>query len=245
LDVDGFVDLIRQLWGDRVQGILHTLNDDVGERVEAREGQCKVIWGNSSVTEVLHGLSFGISMASFFQTNPASAEQLYAEVMALALEGVESRPGQVIMDLFCGTGTIGQILAKHANVPVVGVDIVPQAIEDAREAATRNGVENVSFFAADAGKFLLEHPEYKGKLHTVVLDPPRAGISPKTLRKVMRLEAQRIVYVSCNPATQARDLVELRTQGYELKSLKLVDQFPHTAHVEAVALLEKIPNLVS
>jgi tRNA/tmRNA/rRNA uracil-C5-methylase (TrmA/RlmC/RlmD family) len=165
--------------------------------------------------------------------------------MALALEDIESRPGQVIMDLFCGTGTIGQILAKHAQVPVVGVDIVPQAIEDAREAATRNGIENVSFFAADAGKFLLEHPEYQGKLHTVVLDPPRAGISPKTLRKVMRLEAQRIVYVSCNPATQARDLVELRTHGYALKSLKLVDQFPHTAHVEAVALLEKIPNLAS
>ena len=157
--------LIRGLWGDRVQGILHTLNDDVGERVEAREGQSKVIWGNSTVTEVLHGLSFGISMASFFQTNPASAERLYAEVMALALEGVETRPGQVIMDLFCGTGTIGQILAKHANVPVVGVDIVPQA---SRTLARRrpNGVDNVTFFAADAGKFLLEHPEYKGKLHT-------------------------------------------------------------------------------
>ena len=242
LDAEGFVECIRGLWGDRVKGILHTLNDDKGERVEAREGSSRVIWGDSTVTEVLHGLSFGISMGSFFQTNPTSAERLYAEVLALALEGVENRPQDVIMDLFCGTGTIGQLVAKHANTPVVGVDIVPSAIEDAREAAKRNGLTGVEFVAADAGKFLLENPEYQGKIHTVILDPPRAGISPKTLRKVMRLGAQRLVYVSCNPATQARDLVVLRAQGYALKSLKLVDQFPHTAHVEAVALIEKIPG---
>ena len=242
LDTEGFVECIRGLWGDRVKGILHTLNDDKGERVEAREGSSRVIWGESTVTEVLHGLSFGISMGSFFQTNPTSAERLYAEVLALALEGVENRPQDVIMDLFCGTGTIGQLVAKHANTPVVGVDIVPSAIEDAREAAKRNGLTGVEFVAADAGKFLLENPEYQGKIHTVILDPPRAGISPKTLRKVMRLGAQRLVYVSCNPATQARDLVVLRAQGYALKSLKLVDQFPHTAHVEAVALIEKIPG---
>ena len=242
LDAEGFVECIRGLWGDRVKGILHTLNDDKGERVEAREGSLRVIWGDSTVTEVLHGLSFGISMGSFFQTNPTSAERLYAEVLALALEGVENRPQDVIMDLFCGTGTIGQLVAKHANTPVVGVDIVPSAIEDAREAAKRNGLTGVEFVAADAGKFLLENPEYQGKIHTVILDPPRAGISPKTLRKVMRLGAQRLVYVSCNPATQARDLVVLRAQGYALKSLKLVDQFPHTAHVEAVALIEKIPG---
>ena len=242
LDAEGFVECIRGLWGDRVKGILHTLNDDKGERVEAREGLSRVIWGDSTVMEVLHGLSFGISMGSFFQTNPTSAERLYAEVLALALEGVENRPQDVIMDLFCGTGTIGQLVAKHANTPVVGVDIVPSAIEDAREAAKRNGLTGVEFVAADAGKFLLENPEYQGKIHTVILDPPRAGISPKTLRKVMRLGAQRLVYVSCNPATQARDLVVLRAQGYALKSLKLVDQFPHTAHVEAVALIEKIPG---
>ena len=242
LDAEGFVECIRGLWGDRVKGILHTLNDDKGERVEAREGSSRVIWGDSTVTEVLHGLSFGISMGSFFQTNPTSAERLYAEVLALALEGVENRPQDVIMDLFCGTGTIGQLVAKHANTPVVGVDIVPSAIEDAREAAKRNGLTGVEFVAADAGKFLLENPEYQGKIHTVILDPPRAGISPKTLRKVIRLGAQRLVYVSCNPATQARDLVVLRAQGYALKSLKLVDQFPHTAHVEAVALIEKIPG---
>ena len=241
-DEDGFVKLIRDLWGDRVEGILHTINDDKGERVEAREGTSRVIWGESTITEVLHGLKFGISMASFFQTNPKSAERLYAEVLSMALEGVDQRPDSVVMDLFCGTGTIGQLVAKHSSVPVIGVDIVPQAIEDANAAKERNGIRGVEFVAADAGKFLLEHPQYQGKIHTVILDPPRAGISPKTLRKVMRLGAQRLIYVSCNPATQARDLVELRSQGYELKSLKLVDQFPHTAHVEAIAWIEKNPN---
>ena len=247
LNVEGFVACIRGLWGDRVKGILHTINDDKGERVEAREGKPRVIWGESTVTEVLHGLSFGISMGSFFQTNPTSAERLYAEVLSMALEGVDERPNKVVMDLFCGTGTIGQLVAKHAQTPVVGVDIVASAIRDAREAAQRNGLEGLEFVAADAGKFLLENPEYQGKIHTVILDPPRAGISPKTLRKVMRLGAERLVYVSCNPATQARDLVVLKSHGYALKSLKLVDQFPHTAHVEAVALIEKIqgfqPNL--
>ena len=242
LDEEGFVACIRGLWGDRVEGILHTVNDDKGERVEAREGKPRVIWGESTVTEVLHGLSFAISMGSFFQTNPRSAERLYAEVLTLALEGAESRPDQVIMDLFCGTGTIGQLVAKRTQAPVVGVDIVAQAIQDARDAAKKNNVANVEFVAADAGKFLLEHPQYQGKIHTVILDPPRAGISPKTLRKVMRLGAERLVYVSCNPATQARDLVVLKSHGYALRSLKLVDQFPHTSHVEAVALIEKIPG---
>ena len=146
------------------------------------------------------------------------------------------------MDLFCGTGTIGQLVAKQSKVPVVGVDIVEQAIIDARVAAKENGLTGIEFVAADAGKFLLEHPEYREKIHTIILDPPRAGISPKTLRKVMRLGAHRLVYVSCNPATQARDLVALRENGYDLKSLKLIDQFPHTAHVEAVALIEKLPG---
>ena len=103
LDRDGFIKLLLDLWGDRVEGILHTINDDVGERVEAREGQSEIIFGNEVIHEKLHGLTFGISMSSFFQTNPQSAERLYAEVMALALEGIEERPNQVIMDLFCGT----------------------------------------------------------------------------------------------------------------------------------------------
>ena len=117
-------------------------------------------------------------------------------------------------------------------------DLIEEAIGDARRSAERNGVEGIEFHAADVGRFLLDHPEYKGRIGTIVLDPPRSGISPKSLRKVIRLRAKRIVYVSCNPSTQARDLVALREAGYVLKAFKLVDQFPHTAHVEAVSLLE-------
>ena len=239
-DLAGFVELIRGFWGDRVAGILHTVNDDTGERVEARSGETSSIYGATHITETLHGLDFDIQMSSFFQTNPACAEQLYTEVIA-GVEQQDSPPGKddVVMDLFCGTGTIAQLLVRHTGAQIVGVDIVETAIEDAKQSAESNGMNGIRFHAADVGKFLLDFPEYKGKIHTIVLDPPRAGISPKTLRKVMRLEAKRIVYVSCNPATQARDLATLSEWGYELKSFKLVDQFPHTAHVESVAIFER------
>ena len=148
-----------------------------------------------------------------------------------------------VMDLFCGTGTIGQLLARASNRKVIGVDIVEQAIVDARRSAQKNGIRNIEFHAADVGKFLLEYPEYAGKIDTIVLDPPRAGISPKTLRKVIRLRAKRMVYVSCNPATQARDIATLAEAGYALTKLTLVDQFPHTAHVEAVGVFEKTADL--
>ena len=177
-------------------------------------------------------------MSSFFQTNPKSAEKLYAEVVSFASGKVDE--GDVIMDLFCGTGTIAQLLAQENTLPVVGVDIVESAIEDARENALVNGVDDITFYAADAGKFLREYPEYQGRIVTVVLDPPRAGIAPKTLQKVILLDAKRIVYVSCNPATQARDAAILKEAGYVLSRFKLVDQFPHTSHVEAIAQFDKV-----
>lgn len=240
-----FVDAMTERFGDRLQGILHTINDDKGERVEARAGDSTCIFGEPFVTERLHGLDFDVEMASFFQTNPASAERLYEEALKEAIESLDgdSDDGKLIMDLFCGTGTIAQLLARASGRRIIGVDIVEQAIIDAKKSAAKNGISNVEFFAADVGKFLLEYPEYKGKIQTIVLDPPRAGISPKTLRKVIRLGAQRIVYVSCNPATQARDILTLNEFGYQLKKLKFVDQFPHTAHVEAIGVFEKTVQL--
>ena len=122
---------------------------------------------------------------------------------------------------------------------MIGVDIVPSAIEDARENARRNGIEGLEFYAADVGKFLGQYPQYTNAIKTIILDPARAGIAPKTLRKIISLNAKRIVYVSCNPATQARDLLELAKNGYHVSKLSLVDQFPHTAHIETIVLLEK------
>ena len=144
------------------------------------------------------------------------------------------------MDLFCGTGTIGQIVStRQANVEIVGVDIVEEAIEDAKRNAKRNGIEGIKFYAADVGKFLKEHPEYINTISTVILDPPRAGIAPKTLQKTIDLGAENIVYISCNPSTQARDTDALREAGYELEKLSFVDQFPHTGHIESIAKFKR------
>ncbi|MDX1349405.1 MAG: 23S rRNA (uracil(1939)-C(5))-methyltransferase RlmD, partial [Putridiphycobacter sp.] len=201
--------------------------------------QCTLLYGEDIVIEKLLGLSFEISMESFFQTNPKCAELLYTKALDYVFEE-QLNHDDVVMDLFCGTGTIGQILAsKNNNVKIIGVDIVEEAIEDAKRNAARNSIKNVKFFAEDVGKFLRNYPEYIGGIHTIMLDPPRAGIAPKTLQKVIDLGAKQIVYISCNPATQARDARLLEDAGYKFMKYTLVDQFPHTAHIEAVGLFIK------
>lgn len=239
-DMDGFIALFQSLFSERLAGILHTINDEIGDRTLASTGSSRLVYGKEKIVENLLGLNFEISMKSFFQTNPKSAEKLYSKVVDYVMERQDTVDGKIVMDLFCGTGTIGQIVAsKSEGAQIVGVDIVASAIADAKENAKRNGIEGVQFFAADVGKFLNEHPEYQGKIETIILDPARAGIAPKTLRKVIRLGAERMVYVSCNPATQARDTEQLIEAGYQLKKISLVDQFPHTAHIETIALFEK------
>jgi 23S rRNA (uracil-5-)-methyltransferase RumA len=234
-DVQAFSAFLQALLGKRLAGFQHTINDNVADRAKIENGTNTLVYGAEKVVEELAGLKFEISMESFFQTNPKSAERLYAKALDYVFED-NSLDDKVVMDLFCGTGTIGQILTQRAkNVKVIGVDIVEEAILDARKNAERNKLSGLEFFAADVGKFLLQYPEYEGKIGTIVLDPPRAGIAPKTLRKVMRLGAERLVYISCNPATQARDTDILLRAGYELEKITLVDQFPHTAHIEAIA----------
>jgi 23S rRNA (uracil-5-)-methyltransferase RumA len=237
-DVHGFAQWLKSELGDRLAGLIHTINPNTGDRIDPLNGSSEVVLGDSVIVEEILGLRFEVSMTSFFQTNPKSAERLYERVLSYA--GVhDADDGQVILDLFCGTGTITQLLAKQSKRAVVGVDIVADAIEDARRNAQRNGVDGVTFHAADVGKFLVEHPIYQGRIQCIVLDPPRSGIAPKTLRKVIALDAPRLVYVSCNPATQARDTIELMQAGYRMKRLTLVDQFPHTSHIETVACFEK------
>ncbi len=238
-DRDAFKEFMINLVGDRLAGLQHTINDDVADRSKIENGNNELLYGSPTILEKLKGLLFEISMESFFQTNPKSAEKLYSKAINYAQANFDLN-GKVIMDLFCGTGTIGQIVANELeNVKVVGVDIVGEAIEDAKRNAKRNKVENVKFYASDVGKFLKEYPDYNNKIHTIFLDPPRAGIAPKTLKMVMELNAVQIVYISCNPATQARDAKELVAYGYTFKSFSLVDQFPHTSHIEAVALFIK------
>ncbi|WP_405572389.1 23S rRNA (uracil(1939)-C(5))-methyltransferase RlmD [Winogradskyella sp. Asnod2-B02-A] len=239
-DLDKFANYLVELFGDRVAGLLHTINDEIGDRTIATTGSISLVYGDDKIVEELLGLNFEISMKSFFQTNPKCAEKLYTKVVDYALENKEAVDNTVVLDLFCGTGTIGQIIANKAeNTKIVGVDIVAAAIEDAKENAKRNNIEGLKFYAADVGKFLTEHPEYTNKIRTIILDPARAGIAPKTLKKIINLNAERLVYVSCNPATQARDTEQLMEAGYSIKKLSLVDQFPHTAHIETVVLFEK------
>ena len=234
-----FCEFLRSKLGDRLAGFQHTINDNVADRAKIENGRWELVYGKSVVIEKLLGLSFEISMESFFQTNPKSAEKLYSKALDYVFE--EDIPeGKVVMDLFCGTGTIGQILStRKADVEIVGVDIVEEAIEDAKRNAKRNGIEGIKFYAADVGKFLKEHPEYIGNISTIILDPPRAGIAPKTLIKTIELGAKNIVYISCNPSTQARDAETLEKAGYKLEKISLVDQFPHTGHIESIAKFKK------
>lgn len=241
-DFNAFVQLLTQLFPNRLEGILHITNDDIGDNAQSRLGNETLLYGNPFITEKLLGLTFEISMQSFFQTNPLCAELLYKKATSYAVEGKSDFSNKTIMDLFCGTGTIGQIIASTTKAKVIGVDIVAEAIENAKENAAKNKINNVTFYAADVNKFLMEYPEYSGKIDTIILDPPRAGIAKKALHRMLDLGANRLVYVSCNPATQARDILEIKEKGYELKKFSLVDQFPHTSHVESVCLFEKVGN---
>ena len=239
-DLNKFANFLKDIFGDRLAGLLHTINDETGDRTIATAGTIDLVYGKDKIVEELLDLNFEISMKSFFQTNPKCAEKLYTKVVEYVLEDKSKVDNTVVMDLFCGTGTIGQIVAsKSKNAKIVGVDIVASAIKDAKKNAKRNNIEGLQFYASDVGKFLIAHPEYQDKIKTIILDPARAGIAPKTLRKIIRLNADRMVYVSCNPATQARDTELLRDAGYQIKKISLVDQFPHTSHIETVVLFEK------
>lgn len=241
-DRSAFVDLLQGILGERLAGVIHTINDEVGDVAKQPAEQSTLLYGKEKIVEKILGLDFEISMQSFFQTNPKCAEKLYAKVIEYVRMGMQSvgTTNAVAMDLFCGTGTIAQLLANDDNISkVIGVDIVEEAIADAKENAKRNAIEGIKFYAADVRKFLYDYPQYQGKIGTLVLDPPRGGIVPKALQRIIGLGAQSIVYVSCNPSTQARDTMTLTQAGYKIKRFCLVDQFPHTAHIESVALFEK------
>lgn len=232
-------DFLEEKLGDRLAGFQHTINDNVADRAKIENGSIELLYGEPKVIENIMNLSFEISMESFFQTNPRCAELLYTKALDYVFED-KIEDDEFVMDLFCGTGTIGQILTTRQNgVNIIGVDIVEEAIQDAKSNAKRNNISNIEFHAADVGKFLKEYPNYKGNIKTIILDPPRAGIAPKTLLKVIDLDAKNIVYISCNPSTQARDTETLLQNGYSLDKLSLVDQFPHTGHVESIAKFTK------
>lgn len=200
------------------------------------------LYGPGFILDELCGLSFRISSHSFYQVNSTQTEVLYRRAIELAgLTGVET-----VLDAYCGTGTIGLVAAKglpdapeaHA-ARVIGVDNVGSAIKDARNNARHNGVENAEFTTADAGVFMVERAQAGESLNVLLMDPPRAGASEDFLRAAITMAPQRIVYISCNPNTQARDVEILTRQGYRLTDIQPVDMFPHTEHVECICRLER------
>jgi 23S rRNA (uracil1939-C5)-methyltransferase len=195
------------------------------------------VLGEERLREELCGLDLEISHGAFFQTNTEMAERLYAVAAEYAgLSGAER-----VFDLYCGIGTIGLTMAKRAG-EVWGLEIVPEAIADAERNAKRNEIANARFLAGNARTGVRPLLEEAGKPDVVVLDPPRAGLSQKIVRRVIECEARRIVYVSCNPTTLAPNAAQLVEAGYRLRRVRPVDMFPQTPHIECVALLEKVAS---
>ena len=210
----------------RITGILQTENDSRADAVIPEK--VNLLWGEDFLTERVLGMDFRISPFSFFQTNTRGAEVLYGK----AREYIGSTAGCTVYDLYSGTGTIAQVLAPAAK-EVIGVEIVEEAVAAARENAALNGLSNCSFIAGDVLKVLdtmSEAPDI------IVMDPPRDGVNPKALSKIMNRGAGQLLYISCKPSSLVRDIPALRLGGYEAKRLCFVDMFPNSANCEAIAV---------
>ena len=211
----------------KIVGILHILNDSLSDVVKSDE--TRILYGQDFFYEKLLGLEFKITPFSFFQPNSKGAEVLYETVR----EYIGDIDNQVVFDLFSGTGTIGQVLAPVAK-KVIGVEIIEEAVEAAKENAVRNGLYNCKFIAGDVFKVLDEIEE---KPDVIVLDPPRDGIHPKALPKILNYGVDKIVYISCKMTSLARDLEMMQLAGYRVEKMTAVDQFCETVHCETVVLL--------
>mgnify|MGYP000362356694 CR=1 FL=1 len=222
--------LLNLKLNNRIVGILHTRNDSLSDAV-LNEGY-DILFGRDYILEEILGLTFKISAFSFFQTNSLAAERLYSIVQDYLGDATD----KVVYDLYCGTGTISQIVSKKAR-KVYGIELVEEAIETARENAKLNGIINVHFIAGDVGKKLKEIEE---KPDLIIVDPPRAGISEKALQQIVNYGVSEIVYVSCNPKTLVENLKSMEQAGYRVKRMQLMDMFPHTVHVETVVLMSKL-----
>ena len=213
----------------KMAGILHTKNDSVADVV--KDEGTEVLYGQDYIYEELLGLKFKITPFSFFQTNSLGAEVLYET----AREYIGDINEKVIFDLYSGTGTIAQILAPVAK-KVVGVEIVEEAVEAAKENAALNGLDNCTFWAGDVLKVIDELGEVPD---LIMLDPPRDGVNPKALMKILNFGVDRLVYIACKPTSLARDLEMIQGRGYKVEKISCVDLFPNTYHVETVAVMSR------
>lgn len=210
-----------------VKGIIHIYNDGLADVVKC--DHMELLYGQDYFDDELLGMRFKISPFSFFQTNTLGAEALYKA----ALDFIDDADNKTIFDLYSGTGTIGQIVAKKAK-KVIGIEIVEEAVKAANENAKLNGLDNCKFIAGDV---LEKIDELNEKPDIIVIDPPRAGVHPKALSKILHFAPKEILYVSCNPKTLAENLKQIHEAGYKVERVRCVDMFPHTPHVETVTVL--------
>ena len=228
LDTDSFAETLADL-----DGALWTRIDSVGETTQG--GETELLAGVERLEEEIGGLQVGIAPQAFFQTNTEMAEQLYR----LAIEYADLRGIERVYDLYCGIGTIGLMMAPRA-AQIWGLELVPDAIADAIAAARANEIDNARFFAGDVRLALRELVEKAGRPDVLLVDPPRAGLSQKIVRRIIEASPRRIVYVSCNPTTLAPNAAQLTEAGYRLRRVRPVDMFPQTPHIECVAVLDRV-----
>lgn len=229
-DEEAFVAMIRSLpLESEVVGILRTINDRLADAVYCDE--LRVLDGRDYYMEEIMGLKFKVSAFSFFQTNVEAVENLYS----YAIDLIDDFNNKTAFDLYCGTGTITQTLAKKAG-KVIGIELVEEAVEAAKANAALNGLDNCEFIAGDVFEVLKNVEE---KPDVIVVDPPRVGIKPDALDKIIGYGVDQIVYISCNPKTLTENLYYMQYYGYDVISVKPFDNFPGTKHTEAVALLQK------
>lgn len=225
------VALLREA-SPRIVGVVLGVNTQPTGAILGKE--YRTLWGTDVLTDELCGLTFRLSVPSFYQVNREMAEVLYDKAVEFAaLTGTET-----VLDLYCGAGTITQVMARHAG-RVIGAEIVPEAIEDAKANAERNGVENAEFFCGDASTVAADFAAKGLRPDVICVDPPRKGLAPEVVRAAAQMAPRRIVYVSCDPATLARDVKLFAAEGYGAVRAAAVDMFPGTANVESVVALER------
>ncbi len=210
-------------------GFLHTINDDYADAVKTDE--LRIYHGRDYFYEKLMDLKFKISPLAFFQVNTKAAEKLYN----IVIDHLKDEKVDTIYDLYSGTGSISQLISPHVN-KVIGIEIDENAVQQARENNKINNIDNCEFIQGDVRKVLDENKE---NVENIIVDPPRPGLHSEVINHIIDISPKRIIYVSCNPKTQAQDLKKLLYNNYHIKDLKLVDMFPHTSHIESVALIEK------
>jgi 23S rRNA (uracil1939-C5)-methyltransferase len=222
---------VREL-SEQFPEVTTVVHGETGSRSNVATSEVEtVLYGPGYIEEELLGLRFRIRAGSFFQTNTAQAERLYEAGFDL----LEPQPTDRLLDLYCGTGTIGLLLAAQV-AEVIGVELVPDAVLMARENAILNGIGNATFVNEPVKEFLHGSASSLGRLDIVVIDPPRAGLHPRVLKQIITLSARKLLYFSCNPATFARDAKDLHEAGYAMSEVRPVDMFPHTRHIELTAL---------